>query len=503
MERRRVLGLSVAGLAAIGLRACEKRHISPVNKTDAFIDYDAMGLAALLREKQITATELVDATLNRITRLEPHINALTHREFEHARQRAGKPLSSESFSGVPFLYKDLIDVAGRPRSSGAHEAFSYTPAKSPTYMQAVERSGLNILGATNTPEFATSVNTSNLRFGATKNPWNLKKSVAGSSGGSAATVAAGYVPMAHGTDGSGSLRLPASYCGIFALKPSRGRTVSGEANGGHDVIKHNHVLTRSVRDSAMMLAVTEDNSAAAPYSAIGFVKTPLKRRLRIGLDRGGMFNLTPDILQQQALHHTLQLLNSLGHDIIELPPFPISGEEFWTHMEAVFLARMPALKALVERITQNPFAENELLSTLTASFVMRVSDTPAQDFNAAKMFFANLTAELEEWQSTVDVILSPVQPVAQFDLDTYGPEQPYEGVGPSMQAFMSYTAHANATGAPAMSVPLFWSDTGLPLGSHFQALPGQDKLLFELAYELEQAAPWADKWAPYSAKYFG
>lgn len=491
-------------LMAAGILAGCDQNIAPNNSValnDEFRDLDAVELAQLVRKGELAPIELVDRSIGIIEKLEPHINALTTQVFEEARNRAETMKLDGPFAGVPFFYKDLIDVAGLPRSSGAHKAFTYIPKVSPDYVKSAQDSGLITLGATNTPEFATTVNTSNLRFGVTANPWDLSRSVSGSSGGSAAAVAAGYVPMAHGTDGAGSLRLPASYCGVFGMKPSRARVRSGEADGRHDLIKHNHVLTRTVRDSAAMLAVTEDTGPKAAWLPIGLVDRPLKRRLRIGLSRGGMFNLTPDVDQAAALESAVNLLLDLGHEIDEAPAYPVSGEEFWHHMDAIFLSRMPQLITLVETLTGQEFADNDVLSPLTTEIALDSQKQPIGARADAEQFFANLTKNMTLYYRDMDVLLSPVQPIAQFLKKDFGPNARYGEIARPMQEFMSYTAAANATGAPAMSVPLYWTPEGLPLGTHFEALPGEDKLLLELAYELEAARPWKHKWAPHSGYY--
>lgn len=492
-------------LVAAGILAGCDQFVTPdssVTPNDELRNFDAVELGKLVRKGELAPLGLVDRSINILEKLEPNINALTSRVFEEARNRARTMKLVGPFAGVPFLFKDLIDVAGLPRTSGANEAFTYTPKASPDYVKSAMNSGLITLGATNTPEFATTVNTSNLRFGLTSNPWDLSRSVAGSSGGSAAAVAAGYVPMAHGTDGAGSLRLPASYCGVFGMKPSRARVRSGEADGRHDLIKHNHVLTRTVRDSAAMLAVTEDTGPNAAWLPIGLVDRPLKRRLRIGLSRGGMFNLTPDINQAAALENTVNLLLDLGHEIDEAPAYPVSGEEFWHHMDAIFLSRMPQLITSVETLTGQAFEDNDILSPLTTEIALHSQSKPKGARAAAEQFFANLTKNMTLYYRDMDVLLSPVQPISQFLKEEFGPNARYGKIARPMQEFMSYTAAANATGAPAMSVPLYWTPQGLPLGTHFEALPGEDKLLLELAYELEAARPWKHKWAPHSA-YFG
>jgi amidase len=493
--------------AALALSACTSRLVTPARPAgaDPFVDDDAIELARRVRNHEVTPLELVDLVIARIEALEGSLNAITTRTFERARTRAATIPLDAPFAGVPFLIKDMIDCAGVPRTDGAHAVFERTPAESPAYMKAVEASGLNIVGVTNVPEFATLPTTVNLRSGATANPWDPTRTPAGSSGGTAAAVAAGYVPLAHGTDGAGSIRLPSSYCGVFGFKPSRERTLSGEAHGGHDLVKHHHAISRSVRDSALLLSLTEDVASTARYAPIGFVRGEASRgervRRRIGVDRGGVAGLTPDAETSKALDAAAKLLASLGHEVFEMPPLPLSPDEFWEHLEAHFFARTPGLMRLTEALTGEPFEETSVLSPFTMSFVRLGAVRAPGARERVVAYFRRLERELVAWMDGVDAVLSPVQPIVQPAIDVYSPDSTWQVESPSMRAFMNYTGLANATGAPAMSVPLHWTAEGLPLGSQLLARPGDDRLLLELAYDLERARPWKARWAPLSVRF--
>lgn len=466
---------------------------------------DATDLAARLRAGELTPLDALDETIAHIEAVEGRLNAIATRTFEAARERAARPLSGDAearpFEGVPFLIKDMVDWRGVRRTDGAHALFDRVAPMSPPLSQALEASGFNLLGVTNVPELATLPVTVNERFGATHNPWDVARSPAGSSGGAAAAVAAGYVPIAHATDGSGSIRLPSSCCGVFGFKPSRGRVVPGETHGRQGLVKHHHAISRSVRDSAALLAVTEDRSPAAPYGPIGVVTEPtasgrLPRRLRVGLDPGGIGSLPLDPAAGRAYTSAIELVKALGHEIVEGPPLPFERAAFWSLLEGIFFARMPGLLAYIEARTGGPWQEADILSPFATSFARAaLAETPLAPDEAARRAAA-IEAEYVAWMAGVDVVLSPVHPGAPPPADLWSPQDDWDEVADGFRDFMAYTALANVTGAPAMSVPLHWTPEGWPIGTQFQARPGDDALLLELAFQLESARPWSVRWPP-------
>jgi len=252
-----------------------------------------VGLAQLIRSGEISVREVSEASVARINALDGKINALTTRAFGRALELAEQVSPDTLFAGVPTLLKDLVDMAGVRRTSGSLLYLTNVPKVSVEYVVAMERAGLNVLGMTNTPEFASVALTDNLAFGPTRNPWSLDHNAGGSSGGSAAAVAAGYVPLAHGTDGGGSNRIPASCCGVFGMKASRYRQVSGEPNGAHFFLRTHQCLSRSVRDSATLLSATENPVNQAGYPVVGLVRGAGKRRLRIAVSAENSFGQQP------------------------------------------------------------------------------------------------------------------------------------------------------------------------------------------------------------------
>jgi len=452
---------------------------------------DACQLAHLLRTSELSPFELTSQTIAHIKAKEPHLNALTNNCFEEALERAKNPLPIGTFAGIPWLMKDLVDTPYLPRSNGSHFALEQNNKQFSNFVKAAKTSGFNLLAMTNTPEFGCSVHTNNIRFGETKNPWS-DTSPAGSSGGSAVAVAAGYVPMAHATDGGGSIRLPSSYCGVFGFKPTRGSNYCAEISGQRDLIKHHHVISRSVRDSATFLDLTTP-PVELNYSELNKSKDQV---LRIAVDYGGLLGVQLEVEQLNAIKSTSILLNNMGHDLVEWQQWPVCGKEYFHNFENVMLSRIPRLVKLIEQSTGKDFNENKWLSPYVTSMGPRALTLKGDEFNRAKEYFAktNLAVNQAMIEAKVDVILSPVQPLDFLASDNLSPYRKYEDIKCDLNEFLSYTVLANGTGAPAMSVPLYWSSDNHPLGSHFYAKPGNDAVLMKLAFDLEQAQPWGHQY---------
>jgi len=456
----------------------------------------ALEWASGIRRKEYSCVELTQSVIANIVAKEPSLNALTLRTFEEALVRARgfdqEQDYSSVFGGVPWLMKDMIDLPNVPRSDGGHLAVQRTTSITTDFVSAAQSGGLNLLGLTNVPEFATLVHTQNERFGSTKNPWDSAYSPAGSSGGSAVAVAAGYVPMAHATCGAGSIRMPASYCGVFGYKPSFGQSHCAELDGQHDLIKHHHVITRTVKDSAAFLDLVSANKDARGGMAFLELahKQPTKRR--IAVDVGGPMGLTPEPLQMAALEHSCELLRQMGHDLVIWNQWPLESEVFFKHMVSVFANRMPNLIALIEGASGKPFADNLWLSRFTTSFAQHSQTLINEGLSSTALYFAQIKQHIEDKMTAekVDLIVSPVQPLDHLDPQRFNSSHEYLADIGAMNEFMNYTILANATGAPAMSVPLYWPADHHPLGTHFYGIKGQDDVMMQLAFELEQAQPW-------------
>lgn len=306
--------------------------------------------------------------------------------------------------------------------------------------------------------------------------------------------------MAHGTDGAGSCRLPASATGILGMKPSRYRMRSGEADGSHDIAKTNQVLSRSVRDSAALLNYTEDKSGKM-YPAIGLVQEPSRRRLNIAVaaDAPGLLKVEAEV--RVALENTVKLMQELGHKIFEVA-YPVDAERFSEAYNAFFAGRVGGLKTMIERASNKSVMESGLLTPWLASFVEHAATLKAEAIAAQKAYLDTLPQAFDRLFADYDVLMTPVSPVVCPKLDEAGPKDLY-----TIERFRStvgvlkFTGPVNFGGNPAMSVPLNWgARSGLPIGTHFIAARGNDRLLYELAYALEDARPWRERWAPHSLK---
>jgi amidase len=467
------------------------------------LEYDAVGLAQLIRTKTVSAKEVVNAAITRIEALDPDINALTTKTFDRALDRLSEIPADSLFQGVPTLLKDLIDLGGVRRTNGSRLNLTNIPEKSVAYVEAMERAGLSILGMTNTPEYASGALTDNIAFGATNNPWDLARNAGGSSGGSAAAVAAGYVPLAQGTDGGGSNRIPASCCGILGMKASRYRQVSGEADGGHYFLRTHQCLSRTVRDSAVLLAATENPLNRAGYAPVGLVEGASKRRLRIAVSTENSFGEQPEDSVLEVLNTTISLCESLGHEVV-LVSNPVVGEHMFPAAEGIMLAPMPGLIAQVESMSGKRVEETGLLTKATIDMA-RYSQSLARNARQQGLdYFGQLTRDFDKFFETYDLWLTPTIPVESPQNGYITHDSAFELALMRNRQLLGYTLVANGIGAPAMSVPLFHSSkTGLPIGSHFMAAPGADRMLYELAFELESAQPWKQRWAPHSAMHLG
>jgi len=469
---------------------------------DDLVEFDALGLAQLIKKKEISAGELLEVVIRRIEAVEPIINAISTQTFERARANADKISTDSTFAGVPILIKDMIDVGGVRRTDGSRLLLTNVPQKNVAYINGVEASGMNIVGMTNVPEFAQlGIVTNNSAFGKSRNPWDLSKSTLGSSGGAAAAVAAGILPLVHGTDGGGSNRLPASANGVFGMKPSLERMLSGEANGGHSQLKTNQAISRTVRDSAALFNETEDKSGKI-FKPVGLVEGPNKRRLRIGFAGNMKGGLKSEAGVMRAMESSTKLLQDLGHEVV-LVEMPIDFEEFFKNFNGAFLRRFGVFSDMATGFSGRSAADSGLLDPWTASLIGYGASISEDEERRGLAYLAKVPGMFEALFEKVDILMSPVMPVVSVGSDEL---RPVDKVNDShlefLQQRMQFTASSNVAGIPAMSVPLHWErSSGLPVGTMFQSAIGNDRMLYELAFELEEARPWRSKWAPYSVKH--
>ncbi len=408
------------------------------------------------------------------------------RTFERALAQADGPLPDGPFRGVPILLKDLNDLAGVRTSMGSRLFAEHVPAQSSPHTQKTLAGGFVILGKTNTPEFGLLATTESSLLGPCRNPWGLGHSSGGSSGGAAAAVAAGMLPIAQASDGGGSIRIPASCCGVFGLKPSRGRNRSVDPRLPVDTSVR-HVVSRSVRDSAAFLALTERTRGAGALTPVGPVEGPSKRRLRIAFHTLNIYGTEAHVDVKRAIESTAATCAELGHRVEPARP-EYRGAEFREHFLNLWSSAPASLVSYAEDRGLNPAA---VLEPATLGLAAHFRAQPADASAKLVRFFQDYERAMAEFFEDYDVLLTPVLRTPPIPLETQSGDLGLEQILEPLFDYSSYTPVWNTTGAPAMSVPLGWSSEGLPIGSHFVGRLGAEGSLLALAYELERARPWA------------
>lgn len=476
---------------------------------------DATELAAMIRRKDITALEAVDDAIARAEAMQPKLNFLVTPLFEQARARAKAGGLSGAFAGVPYLLKDMYDIADVPTRWGARfTEVAPIPTKSCAQVKAFEAAGLVLIGKSAMGEFGWLPTTEPLTFGPTRNPWDLSRTPGGSSGGSAAAVAGGVLSMADAADGGGSIRIPASACGLFGMKPSRHRLIGDQhAAGGGIELTAEHCVSRSVRDSAALFAAMEYSGVDAALPPIGAVTGPAQRRLRVGYVCDSICGQRPDTEVRAGADSAAKLLQQLGHEVEETD-WPFDGAALTSDFVKLFSAAALEVTGLA-RLAINPKIvalaalalksiglfprglgrkpDQPMLEPLTLAMAEEAARLPADEFNKALARLKGYETSYDGWFERYDVILSPVllQPPVPIGHITGDVER--ETLMKRVFAFADYTLVHNIVGAPAMSVPLHWTSGSLPVGLQFAARRGEERMLFELAYELEAAQPWAHR----------
>ncbi len=466
----------------------------------SYAAHDALGLARLIADGEVTALEVLEAALTRADAVDPQIGALVHRFADRARHRASEPLGEGVFAGVPFLFKDLYTwQEGLPAENGSRLWQGFIAPISFTFVQRAEATGLVPFGRTKSSEEGISFTTEPAALGPTRNPWALDRSAGGSSGGSAAAVAAGIVPMAHGSDGGGSIRMPAAQCGLFGLKPSRGRVPSGPLVGeGWAGLATSHVLTRSVRDSAAFLDAVHGPEPGDPYACPAPAGTYLQEvgadpgHLRIAFHLDGLDGDPLDPENQRAVRRAADLLADLGHTVEEARP-AIDIDALTDAVRTVVAANQWNT-ARMRYAARGREPDGWGLETCTWDFAQRARTLTAADYAGALSAFHTASrvfgAFFEQYDAVVSATLRrPPMPLGTVDTDALD----VDGLFDHARREMPVTQFFNMTGCPAMSVPLHWNDDGLPVGIHIGAGFGREDHLFRLAAQLEEAQPWFDR----------
>ena len=469
---------------------------------------DGLNQASLVSTGQATPATLLHAAIARADAVNPALNAITLPLYERARAEAAGPLPAGPYHGVPFLLKDIsAGLKGVPTAGGSR-LFMDQPARYDTVLTArMKAAGLVIFGKTNTPEFGSLPTTEPLLTGVTHNPWSPHHSAGGSSGGSAAAVAARIVPAAHGTDGAGSIRIPASCCGIVGLKPTRARITGapdvGESIGG---ISSQGFLTLTVRDTAALLDCVQGPAPGDPYyaqpPAIPYLAALSQsiRPLRIAMTRHSLIPTTlhPDCVA--ATEDAAQLCEAQGHTVIEDAP-PLDGDTFYTLYRRFWPLAAARSIHRVDRQRGHPGAVKEV-EPFNQYLFEEGSKVSALDYIVDLQWFHAATRAFGQWfaENGYDAWLTPTlglppPPLGHFDAGALGGA----AVLDRFIEFLPFTPFANMTGQPAISLPLFWNAEGLPVGAQFFGRFGDETTLLQLAAQLEAARPWLPRKPPVCA----
>ena len=457
-------------------------------------EYDALGLSELLQKKEVSPKELLEEAIFLTETLDPLINAVPQKHFELAMSQAETNLKGPFF-GVPFLLKDLhSSLEGTITSDGSRSSAKNVADFTDTLTQRCLDSGLVIFGKTNSPEFGLTVTTEPVLFGPTRNPWNLNHSAGGSSGGAAAAVAAGIIPMAQATDGGGSIRIPASCCGLVGLKPTRARTPKGpkvfEGWAGQSIA---HCVSISVRDSALLLDATSGPEIGSPYYAPyqrdSFLSSLGKEPKNLKIAYIVPESISIDAEVKDVMTKTISLLESLGHSV-ESKSIDLPTDEIMTTIAAVISSSLAnKIDEMEKQIGKN--LDNTMLENVTLQMQKNGKEVLAKDYIQAVKTNHKIGYEVEKMFLNYDILLSPVlaKPpveIGNIDLNT----NDFADYAEKLSKYTPFTGIFNQSGHPSISLPLYRTPKNLPVGTMLTASFGNESLLFGLARQLEVAEPW-------------
>lgn len=485
-----------------------------------YAERDAVGLAELVKSQQVTPKELWDVAVAGIEKLNPKVNAVIDRWFNRGLRAIESGLPQGFFHGVPFLIKDMLDVKGTHMTMASVMLADYICQHTHELIKRLESSGLVILGRTNMSELGLVPITEPVMYGPTHNPWDFTRSPGGSSGGSAAAVAAGMVPMAYAADGGGSIRIPSAACGVFGLKPSRGRNPQ-ECDDDPDGFVVHHVISRSVRDSAAILDVTQGARPTDRWQLNSPSRTFLEmiredpKPLRLGFCVKDFMNHPAAFGCADAIRKTARLCEQLGHQVEEIS-WSIDGEAFfrgfkvlWAYGVGFFFRRVQEELQRDERIpkaAKKLFQMRRAFDLFTTTWDLRLAKPRLEPFTRrmadieSNYYLGDLWLAWTQMQKVIyeftkyyeryDVLLTPTLGEPTWKIGQWNVHVSDEELQDILMRYVGYTPIANVGGFPAMSVPLYRMPNGLPTGSHFIAPVNQDGLLLQLAAQLERAEPW-------------
>ena len=469
-----------------------------------FGNFDALGLAELVRRRQASAGELLEAAIARLESVEPQINALAMRHDDLARNDVTRGLPDGPFVGVPFLLKDITMLAGTAVTYGSRAFVNNIPDHSSTLVERYKASGLVIFGKTSTPELGLNISTEPRLGGPARNPWNLAHSTGGSSGGSAAAVAARVIPLAHATDGGGSIRIPASCCGLFGMKPTRGRMPMGpDALEGWAGMSTAHCVSLSVRDSAALLDATHGPEPGSPVRIAPPERPFLEEvgrdvgRLRIGFCDRHPAGLSTDPEIAQVISELAVWLDRQGHEVSDVMP-DFVGKVGDAQMKIIAANVEVALRTRETKLGRALGPDD--LETVTLALRAMATSVSASDYIGAVTTIHSFGREAELFFDDFDVLMVPTLNLPPLELGQL--DMMSKDVASYLKLsghYAPWTAMFNMSGQPAMSVPLGWSKAGLPLGVMFAARAGAEGLLYRLAAMFEREKPWSGRRPPVSA----
>ncbi len=464
---------------------------------DEYNRYDATGLAQLIADREVSIAEVTETAISAIESLNPELNAVIAPMFDMARESIKSDLPDGPLRGVPYLVKDLNTwVAGVPATNGSRAFRDFIPTQDSVLISRMREAGLVILGKTNTPEFGLNICTSPKIFGLTRNPFDSQRSAGGSSGGSACAVAAGMLPAAHATDSGGSIRIPASNCGLFGLKPSRSRVPLGndqaEGLAGFSVV---HAVTHSVRDSALLLELTAGPMPGDVYSAPA-PTTPFSQciegslpKLRVALWTEGFAGESVSEVCRSAVHNAAHLCESVGCTVEEVRP-PVDGQALRHAFDVLFSTTVRSIVTSIAAAHPDESIES-LVEPVTFDCSETATKFNAVDYANAIRITQQAARSLGQFFEQYDVLLTPTlanPPLAPGVMDMQSANWPV--YLEMLLDEIPFTPLFNASGAPATSIPLGKSKDGLPVGVQLGAALGGEATLLQLAHALEQAAPW-------------
>jgi amidase len=458
-------------------------------RDDAIGDLDSVGVAAAVAAGAISAREAAEAVIARAEALNPVLNAIQTRDFDRALAASDLPVAG-ILGGVPSFVKDNTAVAGLPTDQGSLAVRSRPATSDDPFTEQLRSTGLGVLGKTTMPEFGWNASAEWATLPPTRNPWHTDHSPGGSSGGAAALVASGVVPIAHANDGGGSIRIPAAACGLVGLKPTRDRVVpAAEAASMPVDVVSNGVVTRTVRDTAHFLAGTQQFRALATLRPLGLVEGPSDRRLRIGLVLDSVTGAPTDDGCRTAVLTTVERLTALGHDVVEVP-IPGDAVRFMHAFKHYWSLLAFSTQHFGKQVMHSPDFDRRLTDPLTRGlarrFMRNAWRTPGaiRTLKRSEQLYKDAFAD-------VDLILSPTLGYVTPRLGHLDPSVDFEVLFERLSQYAAFTPLNNASGGPAISLPLEQTADGRPIGVHFSAVHGDEQTLLELAYELEADRPFA------------